>query len=160
MVHEILIILHAGSAVLCFAFGALTLLPGASRDSQERLSGYYLVTLIAMIVFLAGAILAHVSQLDAMQRVIFPGLFLLSLYMLFRGVQARAILLSQGTTWFPRYVDHIGFTLIALFEGFIIVGGIDAGAPAWLTTAAAVLGVLAGNRTLHRLQAQGNSPAR
>jgi uncharacterized membrane protein YfcA len=113
-----------------------------------------------MIVFLAGAILAHASRLDAMQRVIFPGLFLLSVYMLFRGLQARTVLVSHSADWFPRYVDHIGFTLIALFEGFIIVGGIDVGAPAWLTAAAAVLGVLAGNRTLHRLQAQGSYPAR
>lgn len=115
-----------------------------------------------MIAFLAGAILAHASHLDAMQRFTFPGLFLLSVYMLFRGVQARSVLVSHSADWFPRYVDHIGFTLIALFEGFIIVGGIDVGAPAWLTAAVAVLGVLAGNRTLHRLQAAGmtRSPAR
>lgn len=159
MVHEIMIILHAGSAVLCFVFGSLTLRPGTSYDAQQRLYGYYLVMLTAMIVFLAGAIVAHASRLEALQRVIFPGLFLLSVYMLFRGVQARAVLMARSATRFPRYVDHIGFTLIALFEGFIIVSGIDVGAPPWLTAAAAVLGVLVGNRTLHRIQAQGNRPA-
>jgi Ca2+/Na+ antiporter len=154
MVHEILIILHATSAVLCFVFGYFTFLPGLTHDSRRRLFGYYLLMLIAMIIFLGGAILSHASQLDRIQRVAFSGLFLLSLYMLLRGVQARAALFAQHDNWFPRYADHIGFTLIALFEGFIIVGGIDLGAPGWLTAAVAVLGVIAGGRVVRRIQAQ------
>jgi hypothetical protein len=109
-------------------------------------------TLIAMIVFLAGAILAHVGQLEALQRGIFAGLFVLSLYMLFRGARARTVLRMQHDGWWTIYVDHIGFTLISLFEGFIIVSGIDLGAPGWLTTVVAVLGVVVGNRILHSLQ--------
>jgi hypothetical protein len=115
-------------------------------------------TLIAMIVFLAGAILAHVSQLDALQRGIFAGLFVLSLYMLFRGARARTALRVQHDGWWPIFVDHIGFTLISLFEGFIIVSGIDLGAPGWLTAVVAVLGVVVGNRVLHGLQAPSRRP--
>ncbi|HEX4835976.1 MAG TPA: hypothetical protein VFW01_06540 [bacterium] len=50
---------------------------------------YYLIMLTGMIVFLAGAIGAHLTQPAATQRVIFSGLFVLSLYMLFRTAQAR-----------------------------------------------------------------------
>jgi len=111
-----------------------------------------------MIVFLAGAILAHVGQLEALQRGIFAGLFVLSLYMLFRGTQARTVLRGQHDDWWTIYVDHIGFTLISLFEGFIIVSGIDLGAPGWLTAVVAVLGVVVGNRVLHGLQTPSRQP--
>ncbi len=156
MVHMIMIVLHATAAVLCFIFGALTLLPYISHHSRLTLSTFYVGTLIAMIVFLAGAILAHVGQLEALQRGIFSGLFVLSLYMLFRGARARTVLRVQHADWWTIYIDHIGFTLISLFEGFIIVSGIDLGAPGWLTAIVAVLGVVVGSSVLHGLQ----TPAR
>jgi len=62
----------------------------------------------------------------------------------------------QHVDWWTIYIDHIGFTLISLFEGFIIVSGIDLGAPGWLTAIVAVLGVVVGSRVLHGLQ----TPAR
>ena len=64
--------------------------------------------------------------------------------------------LRTTNNWFPSYADHTGFTLIALFEGFIIAGGMDLGAPGWLTAAVAVLGVIAGNRVVRRIQTQWN----
>lgn len=73
MAHLIMIVLHATAAALCFIFGALTLLPHLSHHSRLTLATYYVVTLIAMIVFLAGAILAHVGQLEALQRGILQG---------------------------------------------------------------------------------------
>jgi hypothetical protein len=152
MVHLIMIVLHATAAALCFILGALTLFPHLSHHSRLTLSTFYMGTLIAMIAFLAGAILAHVGQLEALQRGIFAGLFVLGLYMLFRGVRARTVWLTQRDGWWTIYVDHIGFTLISLFEGFIIVSGIDLGAPGWLTAIVAVLGVIVGNRVLHGLQ--------
>ena len=158
MLHEVMIVLHAGAAILCFAFGALTLSPRLSRQSRGDVFTYYFILLVAMIAFLAGAILAHVSQLNPVQRGVFAGLFGLSLYMLLRGVQAGAVLCAHRGDWLPRYIDHIGFTLIALFEGFIIVAAIDLGAPGWLTAGLAVLGVIGGNRMLHRLQIHGNRP--
>ena len=97
--------------------------PHLSHHSRLTLSTFYAGTLIAMVVFLAGAILAHVGQLEALQRGIFAGLFVLSLYMLFRGTRGRTVLRMQHDGWWPIYVDHIGFTLISLFEGFIIVSG-------------------------------------
>jgi hypothetical protein len=154
MLHATLITLHATAAVLCFAFGAATLQAHATNSSRRSLFRYYLIALIAMIVFLAGAILAHVNRLDGTQRGIFLGLFVLSLYMLFRGSQARTELFSQRDDRLGGYIHHIGFTLISLFEGFIIVTAIDLGASGWLTAGAAVLGVIVGSRVLHRIQTQ------
>lgn len=99
MVHLFMIVLHATAAALCFIFGALTLLPHLSHHSRLTLSTFYVGTLIAMIVFLAGAILAHVGQLDVLQRAIFAGLFVLSLHMLFRGARARTVLRTEHDGW-------------------------------------------------------------
>ncbi len=158
MTHEVLVVLHATAAVLCFAFGALTLRPRLPHSSRVSLFNYYVIMLIAMIVFLAGAIVAHVGRLDGIQRGVFAGLFLLSLYMLVRGFRARTALFVHGDGWWARYIDHIGFTLISLFEGFIIVAAIDLGAPGWLTAAVAVLGVVVGSGALRSVQNQGSRP--
>ena len=42
------------------------------------------------------------------------------------------------------FITLQGFTLIALFEGFIIVTVIDLGGPGWLVGLVAILGVLVG----------------
>ena len=51
-------------------------------------------------------------------------------------------------------MEHIGFTLIALWDGFVVVLAIDLGAPGWLVIVLAVLGVVVGNRALHWAEAR------
>jgi hypothetical protein len=45
-------------------------------------------------------------------------------------------------------MGHVGFTLISLWDGFVIVLAIDLGAPGWLVAVLAVLGVVVGIRSL------------
>jgi hypothetical protein len=52
------------------------------------------------------------------------------------------------------YMEHVGFTLIALWDGFVIVLAIDLGAPGWPVIVLAVLGVVVGNRALHWAEAR------
>jgi sorbitol-specific phosphotransferase system component IIBC len=67
----------------------------------------------------------------------------------------------QRDNWWPTYIDHVGFTLISLFEGFTIVSGINVDAPGWLIAMVAVWGVIVGGRVLHGLQSpSGHLPAR
>ena len=46
------------------------------------------------------------------------------------------------------FIEHIGFTLISLFEGFIIVSGLNSGIPGGLVAVVAILGVLVGRWAL------------
>jgi hypothetical protein len=41
-------------------------------------------------------------------------------------------------------MDHVGFNMISLFAGFVIVAAIDLGAPGWLVVAIALLGIAGG----------------
>jgi hypothetical protein len=151
MVHDVLIGLHAASGVACFAAGILALAqdrPGSWRYPT------YLGGLVALVVFMVGAIAVDWSGLDPGGRGVYLGLAALGLFMLWRGGHAGRRLHGRRTGWRPRYLDDIGFTLISLFDGFAIVAAIDLGAPVWLIVAIAVLGVLAGVWGMSRVKAR------
>jgi hypothetical protein len=67
-------------------------------------------------------------------------------------------LVLQRDDWPTSYIDHMGFTLIALFEGFIIVAAIVLGAPGWLTAGVAILGVIVGNNDGRAWHLAGRRP--
>src|SRR6266498_2908369 len=141
--HYTLILLHATAATLAFFAGCLLVFSPASLSNQ-RVFNLYLWSLIAMVLLLAGAILIYWREYSSVERIIFPGLLGLALFMLFRAWGAGLVFATQQNHWKLGYVEHIGFTLISLFEGFIIVGGIDLGLPVWLVAAVATAGLLAG----------------
>lgn len=159
MLHTTMIVLHAAAGVTAFATGSGALFPPQAEQRAKQLFGVYLVSLVLLVVFLVGAMAAHWQQLGTTERVIFSALLLLGLYMVRRAFSAQGLLRQRSQSWRLPYMEHIGFTLISLWDGFVIVLAIDLGAPGWLVAVLAVLGVVAGNRALHwaegRAQAAG-----
>lgn len=141
--HNVLIILHATSATIGFFAGCLLIFSPTYTSNQWVFSLYWW-TLVGMVVLLAGAILVYWTEYSSVERIIFPGLFGLGIYMLYRARSANQLFRTQQNGWKQGYIEHIGFTLISLFEGFIIVSGLNSGFPEWLVAVAAVLGVIAG----------------
>jgi hypothetical protein len=141
--HNTLILAHATTATLAFLAGGLLIL-SAKYFSSRWLFQVYLWSLIAMTFLLAGAIFVYWSEYSDVERVIFPGLLGLALFMLFRAWGAGLVSATQPKNWKLGFVEHVGFTLISLFEGFIIVSGLNAGVPGWLVGVIAVLGLFAG----------------
>src|SRR6266496_2666448 len=142
--HTIFIALHAASAVISFFVGCF-LIFSLRNTAIQRWFGLYWWALIALVIFLAAAILVNWAEYSTIERIIFPALFVLALYMLYRARGANRSLETKQKGWQPDAIKDIGFTLISLFEGFIIVGGIDVGFPGWLIAVAAILGFLLGN---------------
>jgi len=140
--HNTLIILHATAATLAFFAGCL-LIFSPTYLSNQRLFNLYLWTLLAAILLLAGAIIVYWKEYSDVERIIFPGLLGLGLFMLFRAWGAGLVFATQQNNWKLGYVEHIGFTLVSLFEGFIIVSGLNAGIPRWLVALVAIVGLLA-----------------
>jgi hypothetical protein len=93
-------------------------------------------------------------HLDTSTRLVYSGLLLLDFYMLWRAWRALVRLRRQDPAWLSRYVDDIGFMLISLFDGFVIVLAIDLHAPGWLVALIAVAGILAIRRVKARLGAE------
>lgn len=141
--HNILIVLHAASATVSFFAGGF-LMFSRKNTSNPMLFLIYWWTLFGMTLLLAGAILVYWTEFSGAERIIFPGLLILAIYMLYRARQASQLLQTQQNGWQQGYMEDIGFTLISLFEGFIIVSGLNAGLPGWLVAFLAILGVVAG----------------
>ncbi len=143
-IHNVLIILHASAAIISFVAGCL-LIFSATYASNQRWFSLYSWSLTGMVILLMGAILVYWTQYSNIEHIIFPGLLVLAFYMLYRARNASHLIKAQQNNWKQGYVKHIGFTLISLFEGFIIVGGLDIGVRGWLIALLAILGVFAGN---------------
>jgi len=151
MLHTTMIVLHATAAVVAFVAGFLALFP-SRVEQQSPWFQVYLGSLGLMLVFLLGAMASHWQRLSTAEQVIFGGLFLLGLYMGWRALSARALLMGRSGQWRLPYMEHIGFTLIALWDGFVVVLAIDLGGTRLLAVVLAVLGVVVGNRALHRAE--------
>ncbi len=143
--YILLIVAHTVAGVLAFAAGCAVIRPPVDvRGVRFRV---YFRSLVALVVFLVAAIASHWTDLATPARVIYTVLTGLGLYMVWRGRQAQTAAVQDG-----RYIEHIGFTLIALFDGFVIVSAIDLHAPTWLVVSIAIAGVLIGRREVARLQ--------
>ncbi len=162
MVHTTLIFAHALAGMLALITGCLVLAPPVShRATSFRL---YFSALVAMLVLVALVVAYDWPALTTGQRVTFTLLTLLACYTVLRGGQARRSLLQCPPGWRTGYVDHVGFTVISLFDGFTIVAAIDLGAPLPVVLAVGVLGIVAGisatNRVKLRLQSAPDTTTR
>jgi hypothetical protein len=142
-IRAFLITLHSVSATVSFFAGSFLMISPVYTSSQRFFSVYWW-SLLGMSVLLAGTILVYWVAYSAVERIVFPGLLVLSLYMLYRARRAKRLLQDQQDTWRHDYLEHIGFTLISLFEGFIIVSGLNSGLPGWSVALIAIAGVLLG----------------
>lgn len=141
--HNVLIMLHAATAVLSFFAGCFLIL-SLRQVSNQQLFSLYLWSLVGMVILLIGAMLVYWNEYSDTERIVFPILLGLGMFMLYRAYNASRLLKAQQNDWKLGYVEHIGFTLISLFEGFVIVTVLNAGGPGWLVALLAILGVLLG----------------
>ena len=138
--HIFAIVVHATSAIAAFILG-IVLLFQSNTLRQLQLARAFLVLLILMVIFLVIAILSHVTSLPTITQLIFGGLVILGVYMIWRAVQAVTVLTKQNQADQLKVIDHVGFVLISLFDGFAIVSALDLQAPGWLVAVIAVAAV-------------------
>ena len=156
--HDVLISAHAIAAGLCFLAGSVVLYSRAYRFNRG-LFRFYLWSLGGMVVFLAMAMFTEWTVYSGTQRAVFTGLLGLAIYMFYRGFSARTMMKTRAAGGSETFVHHVGFTLISLFEGFVIVGALNAQAPVWLVGTIAVVGILVGRRmvtTAVELESRGD----
>jgi hypothetical protein len=140
--HTLAIIVHGVSATGAFIVGLVLIFQSNTRR-QVQFGVGFLVLLILMEVFLVIAILSHVTSLSTITQIIFGALAILGLYMIWRAIQALSVLQERHRDQ-RAVIDHVGFVLISLFDGFAIVSAIDLGAPGWLVAVIAVGAVAIG----------------
>lgn len=143
---HVMVVLHSLAGVAAFTVGVAALQPERLRRHPWLLP-LLLWLLVALIVFMVGAMAAHWNELPGAAQLAFSGLAGLGLYMLRRAFAATT---AGGGPAAARSVDDIGFILIALFDGFIIVTALDLGAPPWVVAPVAALAVVIGHRAVAR----------
>jgi hypothetical protein len=79
--------------------------------------------------------------------------------MLWRGTRARRIAATSPQRS-ARELDHLGFTLVALFDAFVVIGALDLGAPGWLLGVVAIAVAAIGHAWITRLKSRLVPPSR
>jgi hypothetical protein len=141
MANTLVITLHAVAATLAFGAGVLSAASG-------RFLGVYRAAMAVMLAALIPAFLVDWATTDTTARAVFAGLIGLAGVMVVRA--ELAVRRSPARTGGPTaaYLEHLGFTLIALADGFAVVAAIRGGAPGWTVAVLAVGVVVVGHLTL------------
>jgi hypothetical protein len=147
MLHTVLITLHAVAGVVAFVAGCVALRNGT-------LFATYLWSLVATILLVALAVAEEWGSLDGAARVLFVAFVALGGLMVWRAARARRTRPAPGQgPPSDRYLDHVGFTLVALFDAFLVVAVLNLGAPGWLVATTGVGIAVAGHFVLRAVKA-------
>lgn len=148
MLHSTFIALHALAGTVAFAAGCVALRRGRGFP-------VYLWSMIAMTVFLVLAVVSEWNLLDSTTSAVFAAFVVLAGFMLWRAVRARSLRPAPSAAGpSVAYFEHIGFTLVALFDAFVVVSVLNAGAPGWLVAAVGVAIGIAGHFVLVAVRAR------
>lgn len=142
------IILHTLFAVVSFVIGII-LLSASKLKRFPWLIKLFIISLIGMNVFMVAATVSHWYDISTTERVIFSGLPALGLYMLYRGIQAKTNIMQDKLS---NYIDDIGFILISLFNGFVIVTLIDLSAPPITVPFVALVATVVGSKFIKSIK--------
>jgi hypothetical protein len=148
--HTLLIGAHAVCGLVALATGIAILFRRPTPGVPSPLFRVYLGTLWLMVLFLVTVVALDWRTVPAGSKVLYGLLLLLALYVAWRGWSA---LQHRGHPVGDRragFIEDVGFTVIALFDGFVIISALDLGAPLWLVLVIAALGVLAGRYGVQR----------
>jgi len=130
--------LFVAAAALAFIAGAFAL--DGNRSTYATFFGALCVSMVTM----AAAVGVDWPYLADVRQVVFMGLGIVGGYVLFRGGRAGTQLSERyDDDWYERYADDIGYSLVWLFVGFVLVLAMDLGLPAWgvvLMSAASLAG--------------------
>jgi hypothetical protein len=138
MLRTTLVVIHAASGAGGLVTGLASLSPprpGDDRGWWRRLYALCIGTLVASMVALVAI---DWAGLDAVARVAFGGLIVLGAVMTYRIVRARAEASARGVGWEGRYFDHVAFTYISLWEGFVLLPALNLPLPQVSVPAVAV----------------------
>lgn len=145
MWHTVFVTLHAVAGVIAFVAGCLAI---------RRASWFatYLWSLLVMALALVPSTAIAWPDRDGAGRGLFLALTALAGFMVWRAVLARRMRPVAPGGPSARYVDHVGFTLVALADAFVVVLVLDLGGPAWLIAAVGVAVAIVGHFVLRAIK--------
>lgn len=141
------ITIHAAAAVAAFTVGAWMVMRARHGRSPSGFSVYF-GALVTMALALFTAIGLDWSRLAAATKAAFAALSLLVIFTVWQAERARRLARATSIDERRAFIDRVGFTLVTLFAGFVIITSFDARAPGWVIAPLAIAGILAGRRVI------------
>jgi hypothetical protein len=163
VLRNTLIAAHASCAAAAFLLGAVLAVRRRTRLAQ---GWAYVIALMLMTLFVSGAVILDWNGLDPAIRGLFAALIALAGYTTWRGWRARARLgtlaprLPTAGPALACAIDDLGFTLITLFTGFVVILANQFGSPIWLMVVLGVFSVVTGRSLVTRVKARRLQPAK
>lgn len=122
--RTVLVVLHAAPGVVGLLAGVMAFSPPRSGDGRAWWRQLYAACILVLIAGLVALIAYDWAELDQIARLTFVGLLGLGVVMAARLLLARRLARSGAGDWQRRYIDHMYFTYVALWIGFLIVPAI------------------------------------
>lgn len=149
-----LLMVHASAGVGGLITGVAALTPPALIDGRGWMRRIYLICVAALLASMVVLVTIDWDDLDAGGRVAFVALIGLGVIMGYRLARAHREAAHQRGGWRERYVDHVYFTYISLWEGFVILPALNLPLPQLAVPLAAAAVLLIGHTVIARFRAR------
>jgi uncharacterized membrane protein len=130
VLHNAFVAIHAVAASVCFVAGLIILAPPIRiLGNREKLLKVFAAAFPVFLISLYLAIAFGWGRWDNPLKIIFVSLIALDLFMVWRAFRALNVFKSKTAVWQIKFIGHVGFNIISLFAGFVIVLAIVLGVP-------------------------------
>lgn len=138
VLNSFFVTVHATAATVAFV-------AGIAAAARGRFLAVYRTAVLLMAAALVPAVLVDWTVTDPVARGVFGGLVLLAVAVVVRAELAVRGRPAPGGGPSEAYVRHLGFTLVALADGFAVVAAVGAGAPTWAVVVLALCVAVVGH---------------
>jgi hypothetical protein len=154
MIRTVLVLIHVAAGVGGLITGLVALAPPKPTDNRQWLRRLYATCIAVLLTAMVVLVAIDWADLDAIARVAFAALTGLGGVMAYRLVRAHREVTTQRPNWQERYIDHIFFTYISLWEGFVILPALNLPASYVTVPFVAISVLLLGHALISRYKAR------
>jgi hypothetical protein len=150
MLRSALVLIHASTGVAGLITGLGALTPPRPLDNRRWLRRLYAVSITILVTSMVALVAVDWTDLDVVGRVAFGALIGLGAVMVYRLARAYREASTQNGGWQERYIDHVHFTYISLWVGFVVLPALNLPVPQVSVPLVAVGVLLTGHALLTR----------
>jgi hypothetical protein len=154
VLRAILVVIHASAGVGGLVTGLAALAPPRPDDGRRWIRRLYLLFLAVLLISMVVLVAMDWNDLDVAARVAFGALIALGAAMAVRISLANRAASGHGADWRKRYIGHVYFTYISLWEGFVILPALNLPLPQVSVPLVAVSVLLIGHTLIARYEAR------
>jgi peptidoglycan/LPS O-acetylase OafA/YrhL len=149
-----LVVIHASAGLGGLVTGLAALSPPRPIDNRRWLRRLYLACIAILLASMVALVTIDWNGVDTGARAGFAALSALGGVMVYRLARAHREASRGEANWQERYIGHVYFTYISLWEGFVILPALNLPFPQLSVPLVAVAVLLIGHALLARHNAR------